>query len=629
MKTLIFATKQFRRSLLLLAGFSLVVNLLLLSIPLYMLQIYDRILPSRSLDTLLFLSILAAGALVVLGLLEAVRALDASRVAARLEADLGADALRVSLNSSKNGEANIESVRNLSAIRQFISSRMVFALLDLPFTPLFVAILYIIHPTLFWLTLSGALVLLALAIINQRLTRDGSRRANGQQASAMTTAHSLVRNSDSIHAMGMTDSGIRLWGQHNSESLVQQGSVDMRNAILSGLSRSLRMGLQIAILGVGALLVLNDQMTAGMIFAASIISGRALQPIDQVIGGWRQFATSWAAWTALKSSLLKQEEDTEKSIMLDPLGHISVHNALVLNPQGGAAPPLLNRVSFELQPGCVLGIVGPSGSGKSTLARLLVGVQPHHSGTIRIDGTEVRNWNPRQLGRHIGYLGQDVDLLPGTVKENIARFAEKPDDLAVLDAARKAQVHALIQKLPQGYDTIIGPGGMVLSGGQRQRVGLARAFYGSPQFMVLDEPNANLDDDGELALHRALAATRAAGITVVVVTQRKQVLNVVDKILRLHSGTVDYFGERDAFAALLQEKRKDLAKAAAAAVTRPQGDGDENKAATEGTDHPDASGKSSLIHALKQPVSGGKTADPASAEEFASMVDKAVAGNRS
>ena len=561
MKSLKRAQAQFWRILILLAGFSFVVNMLLLAMPLYMLQIYDRILPSRSMDTLVFLSVIAAGALVVLGLLEAVRAVLASRAAARLETELGADALRLSLRGDVNGEPDIEPLRSLASIRQFISSRSVFALLDVPFAPIFIGILYVIHPTLFWLTLAGAVVLLIIAIINQKLTNTPSAKATANQRSAMTMAQSLARNADSLQAMGMTKSGIGLWGASNADSLIAQGSVDSRNAILTGLSRTIRMGLQIAILGVGALLVLNNEMTAGMIFAASIISGRGLQPIDQVIGGWKQFVATRQAWASLKGRLANAGDDPEKTEMQTPTGEITVEGAVVLAPGGLSKSPILNRLEFQLQPGDVLGVVGPSGSGKSTLARLLVGAQKPTAGTIRIDGTDVQNWDPTQLGQHIGYLGQDVDLLPGTVKQNIARLSEQPDDMAVLEAAQKAQVHELIQNLPQGYDTLIGPGGMALSGGQRQRIGLARAFYGNPQIMILDEPNANLDDDGEVALHKAIVAAGQSGVTAIVITQRKQVLNVVGKILRLHSGKIDFFGTRDEFVALLQKRRDQVRQA--------------------------------------------------------------------
>lgn len=564
MESLKKARSQFRGIVLMLGGFSLVVNLLLLTMPLYMLQIYDRVLPSTSSDTLTFLSVIAFAALVVLGLLEAIRAILAARAGARLETMLGADAMRLSMRRSRIGEADIQPVRDLAAVRAFISSRSVFALLDLPFAPLFIAILYLIHPVLFYITLGGAVFLFVIAILNQWVTSKPSTAANSRQSAALMTAQSLARNSETLRAMGMIGNGISVWGRYNADSLVSQGSVDARNAILSGFSRTFRMGLQIAILGVGAYLVLQNEMTAGMIFAASIISGRGLQPIDQVIGGWKQFVATWRSWKSLTGAMEQAGDETDRTPMPTPKGDISVEAALVVAPGGISRSPILNRVSFAIVGGDVVGIVGPSGSGKSTLARLLVGAQKPNAGTVRIDGTDIQNWDPLQLGQHVGYLGQDVELLPGTIKDNIARLAPKPDDGAVLEAARKAQVHELIQNLPEGYDTKVGPGGTGLSGGQKQRIALARAFYGDPEIMVLDEPNANLDDDGEMALQRALMAARQSGTTVVVITQRKQILNDVDKILRLHQGTVDFFGTRENFIAALQELRSKRAQAAEA-----------------------------------------------------------------
>ena len=555
MNSVKLARAQIKRVLLSLAGFSFMVNLLLLTIPLYMLQIYDRVLPSRSMDTLVFLTVFAIFALVVLGMLEAVRAVLASRAAARLETILGSDALRVSMKLARHGEADVQPVRNLVTIRTFVSSRAVFSLLDMPFAPLFVGILYIIHPILFWLTLIGAVALFVLAFLNQRMTTEASGESQESLGHAMMSAQAFARNAHTIKAMGMADNVIAAWGDKNATSLIAQSHVDSRTALLSGVSKTIRMGLQIAMLGVGALLVLNGSMTAGMIFAASILSSRGLQPIDQVIGGWKNFASTWAAWESLNAAMAQAGEEAPKTLMDPPRGEIVVDSALVMSIGGVSKPPVLNRVALSISPGDVIGVVGPSGSGKSTLARLLVGAQTPHSGTVRIDGTEVPNWEPAQLGSHIGYLGQEVELLPGTVAQNIARLAQTPNSAAVLEAARKAQVHELIQNLPQGYDTILGPGGHGLSGGQRQRVGLARAFYGNPKIMILDEPNANLDDDGEEALQKAILAARQSGVTLVVITQRKQVLNAVDKILRLHQGNVDFFGTRQEFVQTLQAHR--------------------------------------------------------------------------
>ncbi len=559
----------FKRILILLAVFSFAVNLLMLTMPLYMLQIYDRILTSQSMDTLIYLSVIAAAALIVLGLLEAVRAILASRAATKMETILGAEALRVGMKKSGLGEANIKPVRDLAAVRGFVSSRAIFAILDMPFSPIFIGIIYLIHPTLFWITLGGAVILFLLAVLNQWVTSKASAQAVNSQGSAMAVAQSISRNGETLQAMGMMQNGIRLWGSQNAEALIASDDVDSRNAILSGLSRTIRMGLQVAILGVGALLVLQGEMTAGMIFASSIISGRGLQPIDQVIGGWKQTVMAWRSWKDLQQTLTESDGQKKYTRLPAPKGHVSVEGALVLGPNGPASSPVINRVSFELKAGEVVGIVGPSGSGKSTLARLLVGAQKPHAGTIRFDGTEIQNWDPVQIGEHIGYLGQHVELLPGTIAQNIARLAAEPDDAKVLEAAEKAQVHQLIQSLPNGYDTRIGPGGTGLSGGQKQRIGLARAFYGNPQIMVLDEPNANLDEDGEAALHRALLVAKQSNVTIAIITQRSQALSVVDKVLRMHSGSKDFFGTRDEFVQALQSLRAAKAKSQGAPPNVP------------------------------------------------------------
>ncbi|MEM8749843.1 MAG: type I secretion system permease/ATPase [Pseudomonadota bacterium] len=560
MNSMKIARQQFRRTLFVLAGFSLVTNLLLLTMPLYMLQIYDRVLPSSSIDTLIFLSVIAGLCLFTLGALEAVRGVIASRAAIRLETQLGADAMRASVSNSSQSTSDTRPVQDLTAVRTFLASRSVFALLDLPFAPLFIGILFFIHPTLFYLTVLGAVILLGLAIFNQRVTASSSTDAGKHQQAANSAAQSMARNGETLRAMGMTGNGISKWGAYSAGALTAQNNVDVRNSVLSGVSKSLRMGLQIAILGVGAYLVLQGEMTAGMIFAASIISGRGLQPIDQVIGSWKQFNSARFSWNSLISRLEQLGDQTTRTAMPDPKGNIDVDQALVLSPGGMSRPPILNRTSFSINAGDVVGVVGPSGSGKSTLARLLVGAQKADAGHVRIDGTEVENWDQLQLGQHIGYLGQEVELLPGTIADNIARLSLQPDEKAVLEAAQKAHVHSLIQNLPDGYDTLVGPGGTGLSGGQKQRIALARAFYGNPQIMVLDEPNANLDDDGEAALQKALNAARESEATVVVITQRKQILNSVDKIMRLHRGAIDFYGTRQAFIEALKSVREQVGK---------------------------------------------------------------------
>ena len=564
------------RLLLPLGIFSLVVNLLLLVVPLYMLQIYDRVLPTQSMDTLRFLSIIAVGALVVLGLLEVVRAMMASRAATRMEKQLGADALLTSMMSGRATQGDIQPLRDLASIKQFVSSRAIFNLIDLPFAPLFIAILYLVHPALFLLTLGGAVVLLLLALLNQAIVAKPQRESGEKSMAAQSTAQALTRNSESLRAMGMVESAVNRWGSVQAESMQKHSTVDGRNAVLSGISRTIRMGLQVAILGYGAFLVLGGEMTAGMIFASSIISGRALQPIDQVIAGWRQYVSTWSAWKRMGRSVQAVDMEREFTPMPEPKGLLTAENVTVRNPSGRADQPILDRVSMRLEPGQVLGLLGPSGSGKSTLARVLVGAIVPDAGVVRIDGSDLKNWDPAVLGRQIGYVSQEVELLPGTIASNIARLDPEADPQKLQAAAERAQVMDLIKSLPGGFDTPVGPGGMGLSGGERQRIALARAFYGDPKIVVLDEPNAALDETGERALYLAMLAAKQAGATVVIVSQRNMPVKLTDLVMHLVDGRVDYFGEPQPFYDKREEfmaKRREAAKKEAAARRARMGKG--------------------------------------------------------
>ncbi len=551
MKFLERAKSEFRQVLLALALFSLVINLLMLTMPLYMLQIYDRVLPSRSTDTLTFLTIIAVTALVVFGLLEGVRNLIAARAALRLDTTLGAETLSAVIRQGKATQGDIQPLRDLAAIRTFISSRVVFALLDLPFSPIFIAILYFIHPHLFWITLTGAVVLALVALVSQRTNAAAMSQSANSHNEALGAAQAFARNSESLQAMGMVEDGISIWGRANAAALIAQDAAAKRSAFLTGLSKTLRICLQVAVLGYGAYLVLEGQMTAGMIFASSIISGRGLQPIDQVIGGWRQYVVAWSAWLRLNSVLATNNKPAAQIKMPDVKGQVSVEGLVVAAPGSSIDSAMLKRVSFSLQQGESLGIVGPSGAGKSTLARVLVGAVVPLAGQVRLDGVEILQWDSEDLGHQIGYLSQEVELLPGTVANNIARLSRDADSEKILAAAHKAGVHEMILRLPAGYDTVLGLGGFALSGGQRQRIALARAFYGDPKLVILDEPNANLDEAGDAALSRALKAASENKATVMLVTQRLQILKSVDMILRLHAGAVDFFGSKDEFVARL------------------------------------------------------------------------------
>jgi len=535
--------------------FSFFVNALMLVMPLYMLQVYDRILPSSSLETLVFLTVLAAAALGLLAILEVVRGIYASRVAARLDVAESRKAMMAAMESPRASLGDVQTLRDLSAVRGFIASRSAFALFDLPFAPLFIALLWLIHPVLFWIAAGGAVVLALIAIVNQLATAPATRRGSDSGIAAMMTAQSFVRNAETLRAMGMVDNAISTWARQHVPSLNANDDIARINALFTGLSRFLRLGLQIAMLGVGALLVLGGEMTAGMIFAASIISGRGLQPIDQVIGGWRQFVDIRAAWRRLATMTKAHVAERTYTELPDPAGRVDIENLVYLAPNAGpGAEPIIKRISARIEAGSVTGIVGPSGAGKSTLARLVVGgIQPR-SGVIRIDGADIRNWPADGIGRHIGYLPQDIELLPGTIAENIARFTPDASDADIVEAATRAQVHDLVQSMPDGYDTVIGPQGVMLSGGQRQRISLARAFFGGPTLLVLDEPNANLDSEGDAALERALDDARAAGTTVLIITQRTSIVGKMDALLILRGGLVEDFGPRDEVIARQQQK---------------------------------------------------------------------------
>lgn len=542
------------RGALLLGAFSLCVNVLMLTMPLYLMQIYERVLPSRSLDTLTYLTLLAVLALLVMGLLDAVRAILASRVGTRLDIKLS-DAIlsaRFADNAASDGTKRGEALEAAARLRGFFASRAIFALLDLPFTLLFVGLLYLLHPALFWLTLGGAAMLVMIAFASHKLVSRRTVTAQGAALEARRRSLSLDNASETLRAMGLQDQASRFWGETHAHELTAKGGAEDRSALLSGLSRSVRMVLQIGVLGVGAYLVLQGQMTAGMIFAASIISAKALQPIDQMTGSWNHLIVAADAWKSLKTASEAAREAPQRLSLGRVQGAISARN-LWIEPSRPGAAPVLRDISFGVAPGDGVAIVGPSGSGKSTLVRLLVGALAPQRGTVRIDGTEREHWDPQSLGRDFGYLEQDVQLLPTTVKRNIARLQDDADDAAVLKAARKAGVHDLISSLPDGYETLIGPGGTHLSGGQRQRIGLARAFFGDPRILILDEPNANLDRDGEAALQTALETARKAGMTFIIVTQRTGVMANVDKVLRLREGTVDFFGTRHHFVNALEK----------------------------------------------------------------------------
>ncbi|MEI9420998.1 type I secretion system permease/ATPase [Mesorhizobium sp. Cs1299R1N1] len=521
--------------------FSLLINILLLVIPLYLLQVYDRVLPSSSVETLVYLSAIAVLALAFLGLLDAIRAVYTQRVAAAVDRKLGASIFAVSLGARYAG--GLSPLRDLASVCAFIRSRGVAVLFDLPFAPVFLALLYLIHPVLFWVTVAGAVLLLFLVVANQLAIGRNDALSTERSALASQAEQAFARNAETLRAMGMVENAARVWGRHVGAALTFHDRSSSANAIFSGASRALRMMLQLAILGAGAWLVLQGQMTAGMIFASSLVSSRALQPLDQLIGAWRQIADARRAWARLEKALAARPAGSRKLILPDPAGAISAQDVFFMAPNARpGTEPLLKRLTFAIGAGEALAIVGPSGAGKSTLARLLVGAAQPTGGSIRIDGADLGTWDESQLGKHIGYLSQEVELFPGSIAQNVARFDPEADDGAIVEAAKRAQVHELILAQRDGYQTMIGPSDRALSGGERQRIGLARAFYGNPRYLVLDEPSSHLDGSGEAALEAVLSAARTARVTVVVITHQPSIAAACDHVMLLRGGMIEAFG---------------------------------------------------------------------------------------
>jgi len=524
---------------------SLATNLLVLTGPLFMLQVYDRVLASRSVPTLVALFALVAGTYAFLALLDLLRSRMAFRFAAALEASIAPDVFRASLRSglAPLGAARPDAVRDLDAIRSYVGGPGPLALFDLPWLPVYLAIVFLFHPALGWLASGGALVATILLVINQRL----SGRPTAEAAAAMTHRQSLSEdaraNAEPVFAMGMLDDVTNRW-RARSEALSElQNRASDVGALYASVTKSFRFLLQSAVLGLGAYLVIRGELSPGLMIAASIVTSRALAPVEQVVAQWRGLTAARQALQRTEMLLGTQPPATDRLSLPDPQFTLEVrHYATGPDP---LKPPLAAGISFTLAAGEAMGVLGLSGSGKTSLARGLCNIWPALQGEVRLDGSELTHFDPVQLGRRIGYLPQSVGLFDGTVAENIARFRPDADSDSVLKAARLAGVHELITGLPDGYDTRIGSRGAALSAGQRQRIGLARALYGDPFLLVLDEPNANLDFAGDTALTAALSAAKARGAVVVVIAHRPSAIAVCDKLIYLVNGRQSAFGAKE------------------------------------------------------------------------------------
>lgn len=520
------------------ALFSLAVNALSLAMPLYMLQLYNRVVASGNGSTLAVLTIAVVTALVARSLLEWLRRVLMVRLGTWMERHLGAPLLAASLRRAarKRRTPSTQAMRELSRVREFASSSSLFALLDTPWTPIFILVLFLLHPLLGMVTLFGGVVMGLLAWCNERASREPQQAAADAANISLDQAAAAMRNAEVVEAMGMRRHLLADWDRSSASYLAMQEIASGRSGLFAALARLVRYGLQIAILALAAYLVINQQMSAGAMIAAMLLMRQAISPMDSAIRSWRSFQSARHALKRIDERLSELPYDDGAMRLPPPAsGRLEVEGLTFGYER--RQPPLIQNLSIELAGGQCLGLVGPTAAGKSTLIRLLVGVLRPDSGVVRLDGVDIRQWDAEELGPHIGFLPQEVELFAGTIARNIARMGE-PTAEEVVRAAKLADVHDMIIRLPRGYETEVGESGVRLSGGQRQRIGLARAVYGTPRYVLLDEPDANLDRDGQKALGRAIEGMKSFGASIIVVTHRPHLLRYADKVMLLGGGTV-------------------------------------------------------------------------------------------
>lgn len=545
-----------RKNLVIVMGFTVFLNVLVLAIPIYLFQISDRVLTSRSTDTLIMLTLVIVGAVVVQVVLDAIRRFILMRTAVEVAVQLGAPILSAAARASLNGNGkDYQVLGDLQQLRAFLTSGTLLSFFDAPIAPIFLLAVFLVHPHLGYIVVVSSLILIVIAFINQRATAASFAEATNYQSRAMLHLDSMSRNSQIINALAMIPEAVRIWGRDMAGSLRSQVKAQDRNIVFATISKCSRLLTQVAMLGWGAHLAIDGQLTGGMVIAASIIAGRALAPIEGAIEGWNNFIQFRSAFGRIRNLLQTSPLNFERLRLPDPQGRLDVDRILYVPPPNKKV--ILNGISFTLMPGESMAIIGNSGAGKTTLGKMLVGSILPTSGSVRLDLMDLRNWDQRQFGENIGYLPQDVQLFPGTIKANIARMRDDVSDQSIFDAAVLADVHELIAGFPQGYETVVAADGAPLSGGQKQRIALARAFFGNPTLVVLDEPNSNLDSQGDAALTKALFHAKKHKITVVTITQRPALLNCVDKIMVLSNGTVTMFGTRATVMEALSRKNKE------------------------------------------------------------------------
>ena len=546
------AYQDVRRYFMYAGFFSALVNLLMLVPIIYMMQIFDRVVSSGSYSTLTMLTLLMAFLTFAMGGFEWVRSMILISASNRIEKNLRqrvSDATFKRALLTGGSVSNMQPINDLSSLRQFLTGNGLFAFFDAPWFPIYVFIMFLFHPLFGVGAIFACTVMIALAYVTERTTSKKLQDANTQSTHLNNQISNSLKNSEVISAMGMTEDLRHRQEARFDQVLSLQTEASRSAGILQSLSKTFRLVMQSLMLGLGALLAISNEISPGMMIGGSLLLGRALAPIDMLVGTWKGFVLARGQYDRLGLLLNQIPKDAETMTLPEPTGKLSVEQLMVVPP--GSKNIVVRGVSLELVPGEALGIVGPSASGKSCLARALLGIWPAYSGKVRLDGADIAAWNRTELGPFVGYLPQDIELFDGSISNNIARFGDI-DPEKVVEAAKTAGVHDLILRLPQGYDTLIGGSGGILSGGQRQRIGLARAIYGMPKYLVLDEPNSNLDDQGERELVEAIRRIKAGGATVIVITHRTMVLQCVDKILVMRDGAAHSFGPRDQVLRLLR-----------------------------------------------------------------------------
>ena len=560
------ALKACKGSFISVGFFSLFVNALMLVPSFYMLQVYGRVVTSGSITTLVMLTIIMTVLMVTMGSLEWVRSRIMVRLSTKLDVLLSRDVYRASFKRALDSggmDASAQPLNDLTGLRQFLTGNGLFAFFDAPWLPVYIGVMFLFHPWFGWVAIASAIVLLCLAFVNEKLTGKSIAEANKQNIAASLYTTKNLRNAEVIESMGMLHTLMGRWGQRQKKVLQLQSEASDHGGLVSNMSKTFRMLVQSLILGLGAYLAVKQEITPGLMIAGSILLGRALAPIDLMIGSWKGFISARSQYSRLNEILDLQQAEPQRMALPPPEGHVLVENLIVSAP--GSKTPILKNISFAVQAGSVVGIIGPSASGKSTLARALLGVWAPQHGVVRLDGADINNWDKQELGPYVGYLPQDIELFEGSISENIGRFGEIESE-KVIAAAKTAGVHEMILQLPNGYDTVIGSDGVNLSGGQRQRVGLARAIYGKPRLIILDEPNSNLDEVGERALAQAIQEIKATGATIFIITHRTNILAQLDRLLVMSTGTIAMYGPRELVMAELNKQQQAAQQPAAQAA---------------------------------------------------------------